>query len=66
MKIIDELGKTVHMAALYLMMSIIITGLAISKKLVGLTGWRLAINVYKWLHICGEILSRHIQKMLPK
>lgn len=63
-KVIYEIIRTVHMIILYVVMLLIDAGLWISKKLVGLTGWRITINAYKYLHICGEKLSRHIRRMI--
>lgn len=65
-KVFYELGMIVYLLPLYLIMLLISAGLKAIKKLVGLTGWRAAINAYKWLHICGEKLSRHIRNILPE
>ncbi len=65
MKIVESAGIWLYLLVLYLIMILIVTGLSISKKLVGLTGWRWAIDAYKNIHICGEKLSRHIRRILP-
>lgn len=65
-KVLYELGMIVYLLPLYLIMLLIDAGLKACKKVVGLTGWRGAINAYKWLHICGEKLSRHIRRILPE
>lgn len=41
-------------------------GMGACRKLVGQTGWRCAIDVFKFLHICGEKLARHIRRMMPE
>lgn len=64
-KMIYELGMIFYLLPLYLIMLVIDAGLVVSKKLIGLTGWRVFKNIYSLLHICGEKLSRHIHRMIP-
>lgn len=64
-KALRELGMIFYLLPLWVIMLLIGAGLGASKKIIGLTGWRGAINVYKWLHVCGEKLSRHIRRILP-
>ena len=65
-KALYELGMIICLLPLWGVMLCIGAGLKAIKKFIGLTGWRGAINVYKWLHICGEKLSRHIKRILPE
>ena len=65
-KVLYELGMIVYLFPLWIIMLFIDAGLSISKYLVGLTGWRWAINAYKSLHVYGEKLSRHIRRVIPK
>ncbi len=65
-KILYELAMIAYLLPLWFTMLLIHAGLWASKKLIGLTGWWWAINVYKSLHIFGEKLSRHIRRVLPE
>ena len=65
-KVLYKLGLIAYLLPLYFVIELIHAGLAICKKLIGLTGWRLFINTYKNLHICGKKLSRHIRRMIPE
>lgn len=63
-KMLRDLGMIVYFLPLYLIMLLIVGGMKVSKYLVGITGWRWAIDAYKSLHICGEKLSRHIRRVI--
>ena len=63
-KALYELGMIIYLFPLWIIMLLIDAGLRGCKYLVGLTGWRWAIDTYKSLHICGEKLSRHIRRMI--
>ena len=65
-KMLYVLAMIIYLLPLWLVMLCIDAGLWACKKLIGLTGWRWVINVYKYIHICGEKLSRHIRRMIPK
>ncbi len=66
MKIIESAAVWLYLLLLYLIMLLIDAGLRASKYVVGQTGWRWTIDVFKALHICGEKLSRHIRRMIPE
>ena len=65
-KVLYELAMIIYLFPLWVIMFAIVAGLRVSKYLVGLTGWRWTINVYKALHVCGEKLSRYIRRMIPE
>lgn len=66
MSAIREIWMFYYLPVLYLIMLIINAGLFVSKKLIGMTGWWWTINTFKFLHICGEKLSRHIRRVIPE
>ena len=57
---------SVYLMLLFGQAVLINAGLRACKYLIGLTGWRVAINTYKSLHVCGEKLSRHIRRVIPE
>ena len=63
-KALHELAMIIYLLPLYLIMLLITAGMRACKYLIGLTGWRCAIDTYKRLHICGEKLSRHIRRVI--